>query len=265
MPNTSIPILAEELISKFNITNPSFIAEGGQKKVFRVIRDGRSCILKTFNNFSIRDLRELDIYDKYNGLNGIPKILDIQKYGEESIVFEEEIEGHSLEEIKVEYRDNAEAVIELLFRIADILDPLWCDGVVHRDLKPSNIIVQEGNKPFVIDFGIAKNPYESPITSVSFQPHTWSFAAPEQIFAQKDNISYRTDFFSLGLIAYNLYFQKLPFGDNSEEVEKYFAKKKIELTIDASCKLKNVIEELLKFSPSDRPGKITKLKEILKI
>lgn len=262
---TSLSVLSDDLIEKLKIADPVFVGEGSQKKVFSVKREGQECILKIFKNFSIRDLRELDIYDRYNSLSGIPKVLDIQKYGNETVVFEEKIIGKSLEDIKAEYSNNAGAIYELLLRIVNIMEPLWTDDIVHRDLKPSNIIIKEGNNPIIIDFGIAKNFEDSSITSLGFQPHTWNFAAPEQFFAQKDNISYRTDFFALGIIAYYLYFQSFPFGNSREEVEEYFTKKDICLCLSDSCEIKKVLQTLLKFSPSARPGRITKLKEILKI
>jgi serine/threonine-protein kinase len=266
MANTSLSLsLADDFISKFQITNPRFIGEGSQKRVFCVEKDGQKCILKLFKDFGIRDLRELDIYDKYNSLSGIPKILEIQKFNDETVVFEEEIEGSQLEDIKTEYISNGPAIKELLLRVVGILEPLWTDNIVHRDLKPSNILVREGNMPTVIDFGIAKNFDDQSITTVSFQPHTWKFAAPEQFFAQKDNISYRTDFFAIGVIAYYLYFQELPFGNTREDVENYFAQRVIDLSVNDSCGIKDLLINLLKYSPSERPAKITKVRELLSI
>ena len=41
-------------------------------------------------------------------------------------------------------------------KVAGALHAAHLSGVVHRDVKPANIMVQEGEEPMVLDFGVGK-------------------------------------------------------------------------------------------------------------
>ena len=93
---------------------------------------------------------------------------------------------------------------------------LWKNKIVHRDLKPDNILIRPDNTPVVIDLGIAKSFNEGTVdlTPGYFKnPHTIRFASPEQLTDRKDIISYKSDQYSMGLIAYHLLCRGYPFGD----------------------------------------------------
>lgn len=262
---TTIIGLNDRLKQAFNITSAEFLNEGSQKLVFCVERNGQKCILKLFKNFGERDVKEIEIYKKYEHLSGIPKIIETGEFDGDAIVFEELIEGETLDDVCDSYHRDDKKIAELIGRIVDILKPMWEAGIVHRDIKPSNIIISQGNIPVVIDFGIAKDLDTSTITTVGFQPHTWKFASPEQLAADKTRISYRTDFFSLGVLAYYLYHKQLPFGDSREMVEGVFQSKTLEPTVDEACLLGKMILETLQYNPSERPSRIDTLKELITI
>lgn len=100
------------------------------------------------------------------------------------------------------------------------LELLWNNKIVHRDLKPDNILIRSDNSPVIIDLGIAKSFNDGTIdlTPGFFKnPHTVRYASPEQLLDKKEAISYKTDQYAIGLIAYRLLCNEWPFG-NVEEI-----------------------------------------------
>lgn len=47
----------------------------------------------------------------------------------------------------------------------------------------------------------------------AISPHTKRYASLEQLLNQQDNITYKTDQFSIGIISYFLLTKKFPYGD----------------------------------------------------
>ena len=96
------------------------------------------------------------------------------------------------------------------------LTVLWENKIAHRDLKPDNILIRPDFSPVIIDLGIAKSFNEGTVDlTPGFykNPHTIRFASPEQILDRKDEITYKSDQYSIGLIAYYLLCKKFPFGN----------------------------------------------------
>jgi serine/threonine-protein kinase len=238
--------------------------KGGQKTVHFPIVNGNKQVLKLFpGGKDERFDREMEIYEKFKHLNGLPRIITVSEYNGEVVLFEEFIEGHTLVDIIPAYAGNEEMVHALILKICTIMQPIWEDRYVHRDFKPHNIIIKENGDPVIIDFGIARNLGAASITATGWQPKSWMFASPEQYAGDKDKISYRTDFFSLGALAYYLYYQKLPFGNTEAEITQKFQSKKESFDVHDSFKLKNFCIETMKFSPAERPRLITDLLNLL--
>lgn len=239
---------------------------GGQKEVFIVeLNSGEKVAIKIFRSFDEREKKEIEVYKKYAHLEGIPKIIEVSDYHGKVILVEEYIEGQNLETIISTgyYENDGKKIISLLKDIIGILKPLWEDGLVHRDLKPENIIIKPDFKPVIIDFGIVKDLSASTITETGFQPNSWKFASPEQIFAKKEQISYRTDFFSLGVIGYFLYHKKLPFGESKEDVRTALAKPDCVLEYPTDCEIEKFCSQVCRINPSERPRNVELLLSFL--
>ncbi len=110
------------------------------------------------------------------------------------------------------HRLDTRARIKLLASVCDAIQHAHMKGVVHRDLKPGNILVcetDEGIRPKVIDFGIAK----AVSASVGDRPLETQFGqfvgtpvymSPEQAEGGSIDIDTRSDIYSLGVILYEL-------------------------------------------------------------
>jgi serine/threonine-protein kinase len=237
---------------------------GGQKYVFICTCKGVKCAVKMFRyGFGVREKRELKFYRDNAHNTGIPNIIDVIDHKGETIVVEEFIEGQSLGDVAVKYTENYDKISNLLHCIIDIMKPIWEAKLVHRDLKPANIIIKPDESPVILDFGIFKDPEQSTITDTGFQPHSWDFAAPEQLFGKKEHISYRTDFFSLGVIAYYLYYQMRPFGNSKDGVIATFQAVPLSYASDSACKLNKLFKSVFSINPSERPRNVDFLKEAI--
>lgn len=127
------------------------------------------------------------------------------------------IPGQSLGELLPEGRRLPVAeVLRIVIAIADALAHTHAEGVVHRDVKPANILLHDdGGWPFLTDFGIATlRTSEASRSEVYKGFGTPAFMSPEQALGRWD-ADFRTDIYSLGLVAYRALAGRLPFTGES--------------------------------------------------
>ena len=96
----------------------------------------------------------------------------------------------------------------LIEQIASALATAHRNGIIHRDLSPANILLDEDNNAFLADFGIAKDIVEDHTKDERLYGSP-AYMAPEQI--KSEEISARTDIYSLGIVVYQLLTGHTPF------------------------------------------------------
>jgi serine/threonine-protein kinase len=111
-------------------------------------------------------------------------------------------------------RPDPGKALHLLRSIADALDYAHARGVVHRDIKPTNILLDGGDGVCVGDFGLAQMLDGAPgLTRTGILTGTPHYMAPEQ--ALGNPADQRSDIYSLGIVAYEIFVGALPFRADS--------------------------------------------------
>lgn len=160
-----------------------------------------------------RFLREAEII----ALTDHPNIVKLYGHGEWEgglYIAMEFIQGISLRQYILQTPTTLKHALQIIIDIAYALCHLHIYGVIHRDLKPENILMTEAGVVKVIDFGIAQLLTEKGEgTNPSRQGFigTPIYMSPEQR-QNPESVTYASDIYSLGIIAYELILGKLSHG-----------------------------------------------------
>jgi serine/threonine protein kinase len=154
------------------------------------------------------------------GILNHPSIVTVHDIGQDeengtSFIAMEFVEGYNLKEVLSQGRAlSFEQIGDIVAQVAEALDFAHAKGIVHRDVKPANIILIEGNRAKITDFGIAKIASGGAnLTTTGQFLGTPNYMAPEQIKGAP--VDGRTDIFSLGICLYECLTRRKPFGGDS--------------------------------------------------
>jgi serine/threonine-protein kinase len=145
-----------------------------------------------------------------------PAIVTVYDYGDEGDIAYmalELLEGRELRDVMAEGRLEVPHAVELAAQVAEGLAFAHGRGVVHRDIKPGNIMVVDGPRAKIMDFGIARVRASDVKTQTGQMLGSPKYMSPEQIVGQPAGP--RSDIFSLGVVLYEMLTGAAPFsGDD---------------------------------------------------
>jgi serine/threonine-protein kinase len=207
------------------LSNVEPLSEGGQKIVLKCRKMEQALVLKLIRNpeESERTSREILVSTSYDFSN-VPKIIDygIKAFNGENILYivEEFINGESLcQKLNRERQLSLKESVKLLNTLLVFASEAEGKFLVHRDIKPENIMIDENQKYWIIDFGIARHLDKASLTisNARFGPHTPGYAAPEQFRNIKKDIDARSDLFSIGVVLYEAITGHQPFREGARD------------------------------------------------
>jgi tetratricopeptide (TPR) repeat protein len=125
----------------------------------------------------------------------------------------EYVQGGSLKKLmKAEQLFEVDQAVQWIIQAAHGLAAVHSKGVIHRDVKPGNLLMGEGGKIKLSDFGLARETRLEGDVSVNVAG-TPPYMSPEQI-QTPDRLSFETDIYSLGVVFYELLTGSRPFRGN---------------------------------------------------
>jgi serine/threonine protein kinase len=160
-----------------------------------------------------RFLKEAQIIETANHPN-IVRLYGQGQWEKGLYIAMEFIRGVSLRQFIQQKSFTQRKALEIVLQVAYALCHLHTHGIIHRDLKPENILITENGDIKVIDFGIAQfhnDLDQERITQRKKLMGTPVYMSPEQ----RENplhITFATDIYSLGIIAYELLLGRLSHG-----------------------------------------------------
>src|ERR1043165_7474100 len=122
--------------------------------------------------------------------------------------------GKSLREVMSGNNTGVALFFSCCFKIIDELQKIHSREIIHKDLSPDNILLdQEKNNVHIIDFELSTKQQFQPsvFNGVSVIEGTLQYMSPEQTGRMNRIIDYRSDFYSLGVIFYEILTGKKPF------------------------------------------------------
>lgn len=171
-----------------------------------------------------RITREIKALKSVNHPN-VVSYIDDGEYIENDVkylyVVMEYIEGQDFQKYLQNNNVDLERAKDIFTKIINGVNAIHSKNIIHRDLKPANIYITNANEIKILDFGLSKLIDFSSITSTGSEIGSPLYMSPEQIRDGK-NVDYRSDYYAIGVILFELLSQNTPYGKVQSRVELYY-------------------------------------------
>ena len=199
----------------------------------------------------------------------VVQIYDIEEHDSGDWIVMELVDGRTLFSMIQEGPLEPAFALDLARQVAAGLAAAHAQGIVHRDLKTENVMVTGDGRAKILDFGLAKALWRGADVSLSIEGSilgTGRSMSPEQ--ALGDQVSHRSDLFSLGTLMFEMVTGEAPFTGAS--IFRILAQvcsdphpPPREVNPEVPAELAALIDRLLEKDPGKRPADAGEVLEAL--
>lgn len=205
------------------------LATGGMGQVWHAVdeRTNRAVALKVLSEELSRNEAALARFEREaRAVASLqhPNVITLYEFdreGEVPYVVTELLSGRTLRAWIDAGRPPWPRAVEIISAIASGLEAAHSRGVIHRDLKPENVFITDEGQVKILDFGLARIPFDEErdetLRKGDTEPGTLvgtaRYMSPEQ--ARGETLAPSSDVFSLGAILYELLTGVSPFDRGS--------------------------------------------------
>ncbi len=243
------------------------IYESKRTTVYKSIRisDKLPVILKILNS-EYPNLEELSSFKKEFEITkslefeGVVKVLNLEKFNNNLILVFEDFKGESFSKVLSTKKLDLNEFLDLSKKILNILSKIHDKNIIHKDLTPSNILWNKNtNEVQIIDFGISTNltTEQNKNSRIDILEGTLFYISPEQTGRMNRSIDYRSDYYSLGIMFYEMLIGKVPF-ENQDPIQLVYSHiailpKKLNLiNLEIPETLSDLVSKLISKNSEDR-------------
>jgi len=203
------------------------IGRGGMGEIVRATDTalGRSVAIKLLDRRYAEDeavrerfTREALAVARLSGNSHTVTIYDVGEWQSRPYIVMEYLGGGSLQDVIAKQGAPPPArVLDWLEQAAGALDAAHRVGIVHRDVKPANLLLDQSDRVYVADFGIASAAGLGSLTQTGTVLGTASYLSPEQAMGERTTPA--SDLYSLAVVAFELLTGRRPFEGDSVAAE----------------------------------------------
>ena len=165
----------------------------------------------------IREARAASLLQSPN----IAVTYDLVEHGELMFISMEYVEGELIAERVARGPLAVVEAVDIAAQVASALEEAHGRNIIHRDIKSANLVQTRRGLVKVLDFGLAKmdlpgsneaslrDTSQFQVTAPGMVLGTMAYMAPEQL--RGDDVDYRVDLFSLGVVLYEMLTAQQPF------------------------------------------------------
>jgi predicted ATPase len=190
-------------------------------------------------------------------INGVIRTYGLEQYEARLVLVLEDFGGRSLNTFRKHDFFSLPEILRISSRLAEILGEVHSAWIIHKDVNPANVVFnKETGTLKLIDFDLASTFFHQEMTTSRLQ-WTLAYISPEQTGRTARPLDYRTDYYSFGVLLYELLTGQIPFiTDNLlEMVHSHLAltpKPPSSLNPEIPQPLSDIVLKLLAKSADDR-------------